>query len=290
MNIDPIKIENGRGKDWHVEKTKAIIPVHYGGLPCDMDAVKQVAERYHLKIIEDAAHALPAWYKGRKVGTIGDLTCFSFYATKTLTTGEGGMITTENDEWARQIKILRLHGISTDAWDRYSVEGSWYYEVVEPGFKYNTTDIQSALGLAQLRKLEWMWERRRAIAKKYTEAFESIDEISTLPPKQDRESAWHLYVIKLNLELLNVDRNLFIEELKEKGVGTSVHFIPLYRHPFYRNKYGYSAEEFENSEWLYERIISLPIYPGMSDGDVDYVINAVCSLVKRYQKCKIAVG
>jgi dTDP-4-amino-4,6-dideoxygalactose transaminase len=169
-------------------KTRAIIPVHYAGQPCDMDEIKQIAESYKLRVIEDAAHSLPAWYKGMKIGTLGDITCFSFYATKTLATGEGGMVTTENDEWAERIKMLRLHGISKDAWKRYSNEGSWYYEVTEAGYKYNMTDIQAALGLAQLKKVEWMWKKRQEIADKYTEAFKNSEFTQTLHKMKGRHA------------------------------------------------------------------------------------------------------
>lgn len=265
-------------------KTRAIIPVHFGGQPCDMDSIKQIADSHKLTVIEDAAHSLPAWYKNEKIGTIGNMTCFSFYATKTLSMGEGGMVTTENDEWAEKIRTLRLHGISKDAWKRYTGEGSWYYEVIEAGYKYNMTDIQAALGLAQLSKLEWMWEKRKNIAKRYTDAFKLTREIITPTVKNDRETAWHLYVIKLGIESLRVDSNTFIEELKQKGIGTSVHFIPLHRHPFYREIFGYSTEGFPNAEWLYERSISLPIYPGMTDEDVDYVIGNILDLCKKWRR------
>jgi perosamine synthetase len=265
-------------------KTKAIIPVHYGGQPCDMDEILEIAKRYNLYVIEDAAHCLPSWYKGRKIGTIGDITCFSFYATKTVTTGEGGMVTTENDEWAEMIRTLRLHGISKDPWKRYSMEGSWYYEVVEAGYKYNTTDIQAGIGLAQLRKVEWMWERREYIANRYNSAFKEVDAIITPYIKPDRISSYHLYVIKLNLETLTISRDRFIEELKKRGINTSVHFIPLHRHPFYAKSFEYKKEAFPNAEWVYERIISLPIYPSMTDAEIDYVIENVREICKTYKK------
>jgi len=288
-NIDVLKIEKAV-----TSKTKAIIPVHYAGQPCDMDEIKKIAKKNNLFVIEDAAHSLPAWYKSDKVnrrenekskiGTIGDMTCFSFYATKTLATGEGGMVTTENDEWAEKIKILRLHGISKDAWKRYSDQGSWYYEVIDAGYKYNMTDIQAALGLAQLRKVEWMWGKRNKIAEKYTAGFRDSEII--IPPhvKPDRISAWHLYVIKLNLEALKIDRTNFIEELKTRGIGTSVHFIPLHKHPFYKKTFGYNSKDFPNSEWIYERIISLPIYPGMSDEEVEYVIEGLNDVCKKFKR------
>lgn len=263
-------------------KTRAIIPVHYAGQPCDMEEILDIARRYGLFVIEDAAHAIPAWYKNKKIGTIGDITCFSFYATKPLATGEGGMATTENHEWADRMRILRLHGISKDAWKRYSNEGSWYYEVMEAGCKYNMTDIQAALGLAQLNKVEWMWRRRKEIARQYTETFNRYDEIITPHVKSDRESAWHLYVIKLNLEMLNIERNQFIEELRNRGIMTSVHFIPLYRHPYYKNACNYSLEDFPASEGIYERIISLPIYPGMTDVGVERVVGSVEDVIKKF--------
>ncbi len=292
-NIGPGMIEAGKGKSWALGKAKAIIPVHYAGQPCDMDEILDIANKYNLKVVEDAAHSLPAWYmskdgkpgSGKMIGSIGDITCFSFYATKTLATGEGGMVTTENDEWAERMRMLRLHGISRDAWNRYSGEGSWYYEVVEAGYKYNMTDIQAGLGLAQLKKIEWMWKRRKEIAGKYTEAFKSLEEIITPYLKSDdRETAWHLYVIKLNLEALRIDRASFIEELKIRGIGTSVHFIPLHRHPFYRDTLGYRAEDFPNAEWVYERIISLPLYPGMTDEEVGRVIEAVEDVAKKFRR------
>ena len=278
-NINASKIEEKITK-----RTRVIIPVHYGGQPCDMDEICNIARRYNLFVIEDAAHAIPASYKNSIVGTIGDITCFSFYATKSLATGEGGMATTGNDEWADRMRILRLHGISKDAWKRYTNEGSWYYEVIEAGYKYNMTDIQAALGLAQLKKIDWMWKRRKEIAGKYTESFKSIHEITTPYVKPDRESAWHLYVIKLNLGKLNIDRNKFIEELKNRGICTSVHFIPMYRHPYYKDTFSYNSQEFLASERIYERIISLPIYPGMTDGNVEQVIDAVRDVITKNRR------
>jgi perosamine synthetase len=265
-------------------KTKAIIPVHYAGQPCNMDEIMELARRHGLYIIEDAAHAFPALYKCKKIGTIGDMTCFSFYATKTITTGEGGMVTTVNDEWAEKMRVMRLHGISKDAWKRYTGEGFWYYEVIDTGYKYNMTDINAALGIAQMRKVEWMWEKRKAIAMKYSKAFKDVDGIIIPWVKPDRESAWHLYVIKLEIEALTIDRNNFIEQLKQRGIGTSVHFIPLHRHPYYRNMFGYRSQDFPEAEWIYERIISLPIYPDMEDEEIDMVIEEVVDIVKEFRR------
>ena len=271
-------------------KTRAFIPVHFAGQPCDMDEICRLAADHNLPVIEDAAHAIPALYKDRKIGTIGDLTCFSFYATKSLTTGEGGMVTTENSDWAERMKILRLHGISKDAWKRYTGEGSWYYEVAEAGYKYNMTDLQAALGVAQLRKLDWMWARRKAIADQYTESFRSFDEVHPPFVKAGRESAWHLYVIKLNLDALTIDRNRFIEELRNIGTMVSVHFIPLYRHPYYRNTFHYRTQDFPVSERIYDQLISLPIYPGMSDEDVAQVIESVRFVTRKFRRATQQAG
>ncbi len=282
-NIDVKAIEEAV-----TSKTKAIIPVHHGGQPCDMDEIMDIAKRHNLYVIEDAAHCPPAWYKGKQVGVIGDMTCFSFYATKTVAAGEGGMITTQNDEWAERMKVLRLHGISKDPWKRYSRDGTWHYEVIEAGFKYNTTDIQSGLGLAQLRKIEWTWQRRRYIAERYNEAFKETEGIITPHIKPDRIPSYHLYIIKLNLETLTINRNRFIEELSQRGIGTSVHFIPLHRHPFYKGSFGCKAQDFPNAEWVYERSISLPIYPGMTDDEIDYVTENVMNICKTRRREVVA--
>lgn len=278
-NIDTRKIEGLITK-----KTRAIIPVHYGGQPCDMDEIRRLAKKYKIFIIEDAAHCLPTLYKNKKIGTIGDITCFSFYATKTLSTGEGGMITTNNKKWADRIRLMRLHGISKDAWKRYGKGGNWYYEVMQPGFKYNTTDINSALGLAQLNKLSYMWKKRKTIAAFYNNALKDIPDIIRPTIKDDRESSWHLYVIKLNLPMLKINRNRFVDELAQQNINVSVHFIPLYRHPFYRNKFAYKKDMFPNSEWVYARILSLPIYPSMSKKEMTYVMTAVREITNKAHK------
>lgn len=278
-NIDVSEIERAV-----TDRTRAIIPVHFAGQPCDMDEILDIAGQRGLKVIEDAAHAVPAKYKDRYIGTIGDMTCFSFYATKTLTTGEGGMITTGNDEWAERLRSIRQHGISKDAWKRYSKEGSWYYEVLEAGYKYNMTDIQASLGLAQLKKQQWMLAERNRIADAYTEAFKHSDLIGVPHVKAQRSSAWHLYIIKLNTEALKTDRAGFIEELKALGIGASVHFIPLHRHPFYRDTFACNEKDFPNAEWVYERSVSLPVYPGMTDEEVDYVIGAVIGVAVKNRR------
>ncbi len=269
-NIDPAAVEAAL-----TPRTRAIIPVHFGGQPCDMDELRAVASRAGVPLVEDAAHALPASYRGRSIGSIGDITCFSFYATKTLATGEGGMAVTADPAWAARMRTLRLHGISRDAWKRYTAEGTWYYEVEEAGYKYNMTDLQAALGLAQLRKLEWMNRRRAEIAGRYTAAFSGVEALRTPVVRADRETAWHLYPLRLIPEACPVDRGAFIDELGRRGIGTSVHFIPLHRHPFYATTLGYRDVAFPVADDLYARTLSLPIYPGMTDGEVDRVIAAV---------------
>jgi dTDP-4-amino-4,6-dideoxygalactose transaminase len=257
-----------------------------------MDAILALAETHGLKVIEDAAHALPTKYKGRMVGTIGDVTAFSFYANKNITTGEGGMAVTDNDKYAETMRIMRLHGISKDAWKRYTAKGNWYYEIHQPGFKYNLTDIASAMGIHQLKKCDQFHEQREEIAYLYHQGLSPIDEIA-LPPwnlyfasaeKNGFKHAWHLYVIRLNLKKLTLSRGEFIDALKKRGIGTSVHFIPLHMQPFYRKEYGYKAEDFPNARAAYEEIVSLPIYPKMTDDDVNYVISAVKETIQAHKR------
>jgi len=256
-------------------RTKAIIPIHIAGLPADLDAIHELARRHDLPVIEDAAHAFPARYKSSMIGCQSQFTCFSFYATKTITTGEGGMICTDDDAWAERCRIMALHGISKDAWKRYTAEGTWYYEIVAPGYKYNMTDLAAALGLAQLRKAERMAERRRVIAQQYNRAFADSPALQIPHDRPDCQHAWHLYMLRLNLERLSIDRGRFIEQLKQHNIGTSVHFIPLHLHPYYRETYGYQPDDFPVAHGEYLREISLPIYSKMSDADVLDVIDAV---------------
>jgi perosamine synthetase len=266
FNIDPDRVAEAV-----TERTKAIIAVHFGGLAADLDALRAIAKPRGIAIIDDAAHALQSRFRGRMVGAISDITCFSFYATKTLTTGEGGMLCTDDDDWAARARVMALHGISHDAWNRYRSEGSWYYEVVAPGYKYNMTDIAGALGLAQLAKLDRMRDRRQEIALRYNEAF-GDDAAFEIPPFEAPEDhSWHLYALRLNA----IDRAQFIERLRDRGIGTSVHFIPLHHHPFYRDHFGYTPDSFPVATRQYEREVSLPIYSLMSDDDVETVIRAV---------------
>ena len=278
LNIDPDKIE-----DAVTPKTKAIMPVHYSGHPVDLDAIYDIAERHNLFVVEDAAHAVSAKYKGRYIGTGGTVAAFSFYATKNMTTAEGGMLTGTPD-FVEKCRIISLHGMSRDAWNRYSKEGSWYYEVLLPGFKYNMTDIQASLGLVQLEKLESFQLRRAEIVAKYNQEFKNYDALEVPVAKAEVEHAWHLYVLKLNLEALRINRNQFIEELKVRNIGTSVHFIPIHLHPYYRDKYGYKPEDFPVAFNNYQRILSLPLHAGLSDNDVQDVIAAVVEIVKKYSR------
>ena len=265
-------------------KTKVIIPVHYGGQPCDMDEILEIAKKYNLKVLEDAAHSLPATYKGRKIGTISDVTCFSFYATKTLSTGEGGMICTNDEEIAERCAIMRLHGINRDAWKRYSESGSWYYEVVAPGYKYNFTDLQASLGLPQLKKVDMMWESRKHIAARYTEALKDLDSIELHTIKDDRESSWHLYPIRLHLDRLNRNRAQIIDEMRKRNIGVGVHFMPVHQHLYYSETFKFSDSEFPIAAGVFPRLLSLPIYPGMKDEHVDRVINVLTDTLKEAKK------
>ncbi len=282
FNVDPRDLEKRI-----TERTRAILPVHIAGEPCDLAAIHNIAARYQLKVIEDAAHALPASYRGRRIGTISELTAFSFYATKTITTGEGGMLVTDRDDYARRISTMRLHGISGDAWKRYSKEGSWYYEVEDAGYKLNLCDLLAALGSAQLAKCDDFAEQRRAMAARYREAFSVFDELEN-PPLGEEPSghAWHLFILRLRRGLLDLNRNQFVEELKKRGIGTSVHFIPLHLHPFYQRAYGYRQGDLPNAEASYSQCFSLPIFPGMTGEEQTRVIDAVGKIVKEHHRRK----
>lgn len=266
------------------DKTKAIIPVHFAGHPCDLRPIHAIAQKHNLHVIEDAAHALPARYHGKMIGGISDATCFSFYATKNITTGEGGMVTTNNAEWATRIRMMSLHGLSRDAWNRYSAQGSWYYEILSPGFKYNLTDIAAALGLAQLKKCERFWKGREHYAALYQEGFKNLPEITCPPAASHVQHAWHLYVIQLNVDRLQIGRDEFIRQLQQAGVGCSVHFIPLHLHPYHRDRGGYQPEDFPVASAAFQRIVSLPLYSKMTEDEVNRVIETVCDLVKRNRR------
>ncbi len=282
MNISPQRLEDllKAMRPGRLARVKAVVPVHMAGHPCDMDPILEIADRYGLRVVEDAAHTLPARYKGRMIGTIGDITAFSFYATKCITTGEGGMAVTDNDEYAERMRVMSLHGISKDAWKRYAKDGSWYYEIISPGYKYNMPDICAAIGVQQLKKADTLLDARTRHADIYGAAFGDMPEIELPPVSPDVQHSWHLYIIKLRLDMLRIDRARFIELLRDRGILASVHFIPLHMHPYYRETYGYGPSDFPTAAAVYERIVSLPFYPGMTGQQIDYVTGSVREIVK----------
>jgi dTDP-4-amino-4,6-dideoxygalactose transaminase len=276
-NIDPVSIAARV-----TSRTRAIMPVHIAGLTCDMEAIWEIAREHKLFVVEDAAHAVGTHHKGTPIGSDrsskenrSDAVCFSFYATKNLTTGEGGMVVTHDEKLLNRMKVLCLHGISKDAWDRYTDKGNWYYEVDSVGFKYNLSDILSCLGIHQLRKQESFIEKRTALARMFNEAFADTPEIETPPDSHDSRHSWHLYAIRLNLEKLDIDRNEFIRELRRRDIGTSVHFIPIPLHPAYAEFADLPQNQCPRALALYPRLISLPLYPAMTEAQVEYVASAV---------------
>jgi dTDP-4-amino-4,6-dideoxygalactose transaminase len=278
LNIDPLKVEKAING-----KTRAILPVHLYGHACDMDALGDLASVKKLRILEDAAHALPALYKGRMVGTIGDGTAFSFYATKNLTTGEGGMLTGSAD-LIKEARLWSLHGLSGDAYRRYSQGGAWGYQVVLPGFKCNMSDIQAAIGLQQLRKLKRFQDMRSRLVDRYKASLADCAEIQLPTERPDVISAWNLFALRLNLEMLSINRDQFIEELKSRNIGCSVHFIPVHMHPYYRGRYGYEPQNYEIAYREFLRIITLPLNLRMNDADVDDVVDAVKEICRKYRR------
>ena len=280
MNIDPGGIEEAITR-----KTKAIMPVHMTGKPCDMGKIMDIADSYNLFVIEDAAHAIEARYKGQKVGNIGDITAFSFYVTKNLVTGEGGMVATNNDQWAEEMRIKSLHGISRDAWNRYSSKGFRPYETMYPGYKYNMTDIQAALGIHQLTRIEENLKIRERIWHTYDEAFAYIPQIITPQPiGKDNRHARHLYTILLMIERLNISRNEFIAALKAENIGAGIHFTALHLHHYYKNNFGFKRGDFPNAEYISDRTVSLPLSPNLIDADIKDVIDAVTKIIIFYRK------
>jgi len=278
LNIDPREVARAV-----CPRTRAVMPVHLYGHPCEMDAILDIAARHRLYILEDAAHALPARYKGRMVGTLGTLTAFSFYATKNLTTGEGGMLT-GSASIIEQARTWSLHGMSRGAYQRYTAEGSWYYEVVLPGFKCNMTDIQAALGLQQLKKLPQFQKRRKEIVRRYSQALAEYEELQIPVERAEVESAWHLYPLRLNLDRLTIDRARFIEELRARNIGSSVHFIPIHIQPYYRDKYGHKPKDLPVAYDNYLRLVSLPLNLRMTDSDVEDVLEAVADVIEKHRR------
>ena len=265
-----ILTHNATGK-----KIRALIPVHLAGYTCDMESLIEIADRYNLYVIEDAAHAFPAIHKNRMIGVWGDFTVFSFYATKGITTGEGGMVTTNHSELADRIRLMRLHGINRDSYNR----PGWYYEVVEAGFKYNMADIAAAIGIVQLHEANGFWARREEIALRYNLAFSDLVGVKLpLPDEQGRHS-WHLYRIEIDPKIAKIGRDSLAEELKERNIGTSLHFIPIFEHPYYKKNYNFNRENFPNACRMYEKALSLPLFAGMTDEDVNDVMSAVKELL-----------
>lgn len=271
-NIDPIQIEKAITK-----RTKAIIPVHFAGLPCEMESILGIARKHGVKVLEDAAHAFPTIYKGKLIGNLdSDAVVFSFYATKTITTGEGGMIVTKSKDIAARCRTMRLHGINRDVFDRYtSTKPAWYYEVVAPGFKYNLTDIAASIGIHQLKKADLFQKKRQEMAERYDRELKDLPLI--LPPKPlntNNNHAWHIYMIRLQDDV-NIARDLFIEKMAAKGIGCSVHFIPLHIHPYWKDTYKLEPQDFPHALKVYQRAISLPIYTKMTNDDQGRVIQAI---------------
>lgn len=279
-NIDPIQIEKRITK-----KTKAIIPVDLHGRPCDLTTIMQLARKHGLKVIEDAAHATESWWQGRKIGSIADITVFSFYATKNLATGEGGMLTTNSKRWADEARIKSLHGISRDAWKRYSAAGFTPYEAIYPGYKYNMPDLIASLGLPQLKRLESNLKIRRRYWKLFNQGLYGVPGI-ILPPDEAPKTvnARHLYAILVDTDSLKISRDQFIDALKAENIGAGVHFDAVHLHKFYRDRYGFKKRDFPQAEYIGERTISLPFYPHMTERDVENVIEAVKKIASYYRK------
>ena len=265
-------------------KTKAILPVHFGGHPCDMDTIISLAQKHNLTVIEDAAHALESKYHGNKIGAIGNFTAFSFYATKNITTGEGGMLTTNDDHYADKLRILSLHGISKNAWKRYGKEGFQHWELLMPGYKYNMFDVQASLGIHQIKKVESFLNRRVQIVKKYNDAFEKTEEIQLLKPESNIKHAHHLYVIVIKTENLKVSRDKVLNEIQKRGIGVAVHFRSLHLQPFFKQNFNYKKGMFPQAEYLSDRVISLPLYPKMTDEDVSRVIETVLGVLHSFRQ------
>ncbi len=274
--IDPQRIEEAI-----TPRSRAIVPVHMYGRPCAMDDIMDIARRHNLLVIEDAAHAIEAAYRGRKIGTIGQLTSFSFYATKNITTGEGGMVTTDDPDLADKIKVYALHGMSKDAWKRFSDDGYKHYQVVYPGYKYNMMDLQAAIGIHQLDKVERRLERRNEIWQRYNEAFASLPVGRPAPDEPDTVHARHLYTLLIDRERCGITRDEFMQRLHRLNIGTGVHYVGVHLQPYYVRQLGLRPEDFPNATWISERTVSVPLSPKLTDGDVENVIESVNLVLSR---------
>ena len=276
MNILPEEIEKKI-----TSRTKAILPVHFAGRCCDMDAIMGIAGMYDLLVIEDCAHAVETEYHGKKAGIFGDISCFSFYVTKNVITGEGGMVITDDDRFAEKIKVLGLHGMSKDAWKRFSDEGYKHYQVIHAGYKYNMMDMQAAIGIHQLERVEKNWKRREETWNKYNDAFGDLPCFLPKKPEPDTRHAYHLYTPLIDIEKLGKSRDQVLNELTAENIGAGVHYMPVHLHPFYRKTYGWSAGDFPNSEWIGERTLSLPLSAALDKSDVDDVIKAFSKVLSK---------
>src|SRR6266705_2558362 len=274
-----------------VTEIVGIMPVHVGGVMMELDRLKRFAAQHKLWIVEDAAHAFPAGWRKSETDAwqshsngSQSVTCYSFYANKTITTGEGGMAVTSNSRLAQRMRLMSLHGLSADAWGRYSSNGNWDYKIVAPGYKYNLTDIAAAIGIHQLDRAEAMRRKREQIAARYCEARAGIEPLDLPPPGENRIESWHLFAIRLNLKLLKISRDEFMNDLKREGVGCSVHWRPLHLHPYYQKTFGWRAKDFPVATAQWKRLVSLPIFPGMSDDEIDHVIGTVKRICKRHAR------
>ena len=276
MNIDPKDIQRKI-----TPKTRAIVPVHFAGRACDMAAIMNIAQKHNLKVVEDCAHAIETEYHGKKTGMFGEIGCFSFYVTKNIVTGEGGMAITSHKQYADKIKILGLHGMSKDAWKRFSDSGYKHYQVVYAGFKYNMMDIQAALGIHQLPRIDQYWMRRQEIWDRYNKAFKNLPVFTPAPVEPDTRHAYHLYTLLLDIDRLNITRDQFLNEMTKRNIGVGVHYIALHLHPYYQKTYGYNRGDFPNSEWISDRTVSLPLSAKLTDEDVIDVINTVRETLKK---------
>ena len=265
-------------------RTRAIVPVHFAGHPCDMDAIEAIARQHNLAIIEDAAHALETRYKERKIGNMGHLASFSFYANKNITTGEGGMVTTNDDQVAEQVRIMRLQGLSRDAWKRYGKDGFSHWELQQAGYKYNMADINAALGIHQLKKVDRFMQLRNRYAAMYDEAFKPVEEIDVLEIKDYATSSRHIYIISLHLDRLKINRDQFLNHMQEAGVGVAVHYIALHLQPLYEREFNTKPQDFPLASHYSERILSLPLYPRMSSSDVERVISVVTDIIEKNRR------
>ena len=279
MNLDTNLLD-----DVLSEKTKAVMPVHFAGQPADMDKVLEFSKNHNLFVVEDAAHAINSEFMGKKIGNLSDATCFSFYATKNITTGDGGALVTNNDKLAEKISLLRLHGLDKGAWKRYASTGSWRYDVVEAGYKMNLTDLQAAVGIVQINKLEEFTERRIELANYYLTKLQNLDFLELPKHKGNRKHVFHLFPVFLKEDALKINRNKFIEALKAEKIGTSVHFIPVHSFTYYRKKYGYREGDYPVAWNYFSREISLPMFNGMTEKDVEDVVTAVKKIGVFYSK------